>query len=122
MSERCERTSEWPTTYVPITGLSEPGWKGEGRHGRRGNNEASWVEAVSPRVGKKQAWGELDGVGKMKTWKNEKNEVEEFEEGEWKGGINNNNNNNNNNKNNNNNNKNNNSMIKSRPNGFLSST
>ena len=33
MSERCERTSEqtseWPGTYVPITGSSKPPWDGE---------------------------------------------------------------------------------------------
>ena len=35
MSERCEqtskRTSEWPSTYVPILGVSNPSW--EGREG-----------------------------------------------------------------------------------------
>ena len=28
-SERCERTSEWPSTYVRILGCSAPFWKGE---------------------------------------------------------------------------------------------
>ena len=72
-----ERTSEWPSTYVPIHGCSDPLWKGQ-----RGIIDYDWREESETHCGDSDVYGKIGRVGKWrvkKHWKTDKDERMRYE-------------------------------------------